>query len=229
MQEINFLESLHTSTKRNYLERACLPDRAECMRIASQYGKDYWDGDRKYGYGGYKYDGRWKNTAEIFIKYYSLRLNSRILDIGCGKGFLLYELNKIIDTDVNGLDISRYAIEKSRNIIGEKKTASGYISSLQIGTCGEPFIWASNLFDFVYSINVLHNLNYTDLKLAIREIVRVMKDKAWICVESFRNEEEKCNLLNWALTCQSYYSPDDWKNILTDNGYKCDVGFVFFE
>lgn len=221
MQEINFLEALHTSTKRDYLERACLPDRAECMRVASQYGKDYWDGDRKYGYGGYKYDGRWKSVAEKIIEYYDLKKQtlsnppSSIFDIGCGKGYLIFEFLKL-GFEAIGTDVSQYAKEQLEH---------NFIFNMPAQSLS---VLANKSMDFVYSINVLHNLGYANLKLAIREIVRVMKDKAWICVESFRNEEEKCNLLNWALTCQSYYSPDDWKNIFSDNGYKGDVGFVYF-
>lgn len=218
MQEINFLESLHTSTKRNYLERACLPDRAECMRIASQYGADYWDGDRKYGYGGMKYDGRWKTTAEKIIAHYALNQGSNILDAGCGKGYLLYEFEKL-GMKTSGYDISEHAIASF-----EPKQKSFRI----VSDCRHTHLWPAE-FDLLLSINMLHNLNYRDLKTAIREIARDRGNHAWICVESFRNEEEKCNLLNWALTCQSYYSPDDWKNILSDNGYTGDVGFVFFQ
>lgn len=226
MKEINFLETLHSNTHRNYLERANLPDRPECMRVASKYGVDYWDGDRKHGYGGYKDDGRWKPVAEAFIAHYCLGFIDTILDIGCGKGYLLTELQRLLDKSMSinnfagyyGCDISQYAInEAERGFAGFSRQNIIY-----------KLPYKNDIADFLYSINVLHNLGYADLKLAIREIVRVMKDKAWICVESFRTEEEKCNLLNWALTAQSYYSPDDWKNILGDNGYTGDVGFVYF-
>lgn len=231
MQEINFLKSLHSSTKRNYLERVNLPDRAECMRIASQYGKDYWDGDRKYGYGGYTYDGRWKPVAEEMTRHYSLNTDDYILDIGCGKGFLLSEFTRM-GYCTHGLDISPYAICDAELHVQNEAVNKGTIYEVQPGyevQSATRLPYADKCSDFVYSINVLHNLNYQDLKKAISCIARVMQDKAWICVESFRSEEEKCNLLNWALTCQSYYSPDDWKNILTDNGYNGDVGFVYFE
>lgn len=225
MREVNFMKSLHTSSKRDYLERANLPDRAECMRVASKYGAEYWDGDRKYGYGGMHYDSRYAPIAKALIDHYGLQDKASIMDIGCGKGFLLYELSlQLADPYLVGLDISFYA---SMNCIINKHFFHIERWTMNCTRLPTPGIY-NNLFDLVISVNTLHNLGYADLKRTIKEIVRVMKDKAWIVVESYRTEEEKCNLLNWALTCKSYYSPDDWINILSDNGYKGDVEFITF-
>lgn len=207
-------------------------EKPECMRIAKQYGYDYWDGDRKYGYGGYKYDGRWKPVAEAMVKHYHLRPSDSIVDIGCGKAHLLYEFSKYFGLPperppikcfaLSGFDISSYAIREGNILLKD-----GY-SPWSLKECSITNLSTKNQYDFTYSINVFHNLGYKDLKQAIREMVRVTKGNSYICVESYRNEEELQNLQCWALTCQSFYSPDDWKEILTDNGYNGDVEFIYF-
>ncbi len=217
---MNFVTPLHTSTKRDYYARMNA-EKPQCIRVAKKFGKDYWDGDRKYGYGGMTNDGRWKPIAETMAKHYKLKSSDRILDIGCGKGYLLSELkNQIKWIKVKGADISSYALDHMPLNVILNKTKDD-CSSL-------PF--ADNAFTFTYSINVFHNLCYQDLKRAIREMVRVThKDgNSYICVESYRNEEELCNLQCWALTCQSFYSPDDWLQIFEDNGYRGDYEYIFF-
>ncbi len=215
MREVQFVTPLHVSSQRNYLTRMNA-DKPHCMRVAKQWGADYWDGKRCFGYGGMKYDKRWKPIAEAMGKHYGLKEESKILDIGCGKGFLLteFEANRF------GLDISKYACKNTKNNYNE----------MYEGNCTS-LMWKDSFFNFTYSINVFHNLNYRDLKQAIREMVRVTKPdgNSYICVESYRNEEELTNLQAWQLTCLSYYNPADWKQILTDNGYNKDVEFIYFE
>lgn len=211
MREVNFLASLHHSTQRDYLARMTA-EKPECMRIAKQYGRDYWDGDRKYGYGGYTYDGRWMPIAKKMAEHYNLT-NKKLLDIGCGKGHLAGEFNKL-QCNIQGCDISGYALANT---------------NYHLDSC-VALPWANEYFDFTYSINLLHNLNYRDLKSAIKEMVRVTNPdgNSYICVESYRTEEELMNLQCWALTCASFYAPDDWKEILLENGYQGDVEFITF-
>ncbi|MBI5184451.1 MAG: class I SAM-dependent methyltransferase, partial [Nitrospinae bacterium] len=180
----------------------------------------YWDGDRKYGYGGYKYDGRWAAVAEKMIAHYNLPANARILDVGCGKGFLLYELKKLLPkAEVKGIDISSYAVENAKEEIRER---------LQVGNAAElPF--KEKEFDLVYSITTLHNLYNFDLKKAVREIQRVSKKNSFIMVESYRNEKEKANLLYWQLTCESFLTPQEWVWLFDEYGYTGDYEFIFFE
>ena len=118
MKELNIITSLHTKTKRNYVERM-INKKVECMNIAKEYGYDYWDGKRKYGYGGYKYiPGRWEQVAKKFIQRYKLNNKSKVLDLGCGKGFLLYEIKKILpNIKIKGLDISNYGLKNSKKEI----------------------------------------------------------------------------------------------------------------
>ena len=214
IETVNFVTPLHIATKRDYYARMNA-EKPECMRVAKKFDFDYWDGDRRYGYGGYKYDGRWKPVAEEMVKHYNIGKCDLILDIGCGKAHLLYELAKYSEP-IDGIDISVYALKDAK------------IKYIDAGHCRMlPF--TSDRYELTYSINVFHNLNYSDLKLAIREMMRVSRDKRYICVESYRTEEELCNLQCWALTCQSFYTPDDWKCVLEDNGYSGDVEFIYFE
>ena len=220
MLEINFLATLHKQTARDYVARVVENDKAECAAVARQWGEDYWDGDRRYGYGGYRYDGRWRPVAEQMVKHYGLTTESRILDIGCGKAHLLYEFTQVLPgVQVSGIDISDYAIQHAKQEIKphlKKATATDL-----------PF--ADHSFDFVYSLNVFHNFAVYDLQAAMKEMMRVGKQQRYICIESYRNESEKVNLLYWQLTCASFYSTQEWQWLLRYWGYEGDVGYIFFE
>src|SRR3989338_1255767 len=114
---LNVLTQNHKKTQRNYAERM-FNDKVECMKIARKYGKDYWDGRREYGYGGYRYDGRWEIIAKKLIEIYKLPENAKILDVGCGKGFLLYEFKKLLPrAEITGFDASEYAISNAKEEI----------------------------------------------------------------------------------------------------------------
>ena len=212
---------LHTSTKRDYVQRVVDHDKAECAIVAKQWGKDYWDGDRQYGYGGYTYDGRWRVVAEAMAKHYELKAGDRILDVGCGKAFLLYEFTQAVPgIEVAGIDVSEYGLENSKEEVRP---------FLKVADAND-LPYDDNEFDFVYTLNTLHNLKIPDLYKAVQEIERVGKTaKKYILLESYRNESEKANLLYWQLTCESFYSPDEWTWIYRQNGYHGDYGFIYFE
>src|ERR1700756_2361374 len=115
MTEVDFLTPLHTSTKRDYVGRVVESPKAEAAAVAKQWGRDYWDGDRRFGYGGYRYDGRWRPVAEAMARHYNLQAGQRVLDVGCGKAFLLYELTQVVPgIEVAGVDISKYGIENAK-------------------------------------------------------------------------------------------------------------------
>lgn len=216
----DFITGLHTKTKRDYLERVAKYNKAECAIVAKRFDKDYWDGDRRFGYGGYYYDGRWKPAAEELINYYKLGPGSRVLDVGCGKGFLLHEMKTLVPClEIRGLEISKYALRNA------KQEVSGY---LDYGTaCKLPY--HDKYFDLVLSLNTLHCCYINELKEALREIERVKRGGSYIVVESYRNEKEKANLLNWQLTCESFFTPDEWVWLFDEFGYTGDYSFVFFE
>ena len=223
MREIDFMSSLHKSTARDYLARVNDPvfPKAKASRLAKEYGFDYWDGDRRINYGGYNYiPGRFATLAKKLIQEYSLSENSRILDIGCGKGFLLYELMLAVPgLKVVGVDISRYAIENSHDEVKD--------FLIEGSATGLPF--QDDSFDLVISINTLHNLYNFELYQAFREISRVSRDYSYVCVESYRTEEEKANLLYWQVTCESFYTPEEWKWFMSLSGYRGDYSFICFE
>ena len=115
MTEINLVQSMHASTKRNYVQRVVEHDKAESAEVARQFGRDYWDGERRYGYGGYRYDGRWRPLAQTLIDRYGIKPGMSVLDVGCGKGFLLYEFTQLVpDLKIAGIDISQYGIDNAK-------------------------------------------------------------------------------------------------------------------
>ena len=219
-QEVQLVTQLHTRTKRDYIGRVTGADKGECAAIARQWGKDYWDGDRKHGYGGYHYDGRWAPVAQRMIDRYKLTNKSSILDVGCGKGFLLHELKVLLPgAKVRGLDISEYGLQHAKEEVREHLT---------LGNCNQ-LPYADQEFDFVYSIMTLHNLYIYDLFASVREIKRVMKGDGYIGLESYRTEAEKANLIYWQLTCEAFFTPKEWAWIYDQCGYTGDTEYFFFE
>ncbi len=216
----NIITPLHKNSKRDYLPRM-MDDKVHCMQVAKQYGVDYWDGDRRYGYGGYRYiKDRWKPVAEKLIETYYLTDHSKVLDVGCGKAYLLYEIKKILPgIEVVGFDISEYGIFDAKEEIRDH---------LFLHRSEDEYPYEDMMFDLVLSINALHNLPIRKLTAALAEIERVGKNKL-ICVESFRNEEELFNLQCWALTCETFLSTQDWEWFFHEFGYTGDYEFIYFE
>ena len=223
MKEIDFMNTLHSSTKRNYLARVNDLDypKYKAASLAKKFDFDYWDGDSRICYGGYKYiPGRWEKVAKEMILYYGLNSKSKILDIGCGKGYLLYEFIKLIpEIKIFGLDISEYALNNCKDEIS---------NSLKLGNATN-LPYESNFFDLVISINTLHCLHSYELDSALKEIERVGKYNKYICVESYRNEIEKANLLYWQVTCEAFNSPKGWKWWFKNSGYTGDYSFIYFQ
>jgi len=216
---ISIFTPLHNRSKREYLERM-LDNKVHCMDIARQYDQKFWDGDKRYGYGGYEYDGRWKIVAEALIQRYQLERSAHILDVGCGKAYLLHELKLLLpDAKVVGMDISHYAIEHAKPAV--KK-------SLVIHSAVDQFQYDSDYFDLVISFTTLHNLQLPELVSALIEIQRVAKNHYFV-VESYRNTQELFNLQCWALTCESFFSPKEWEWVMNEAGYTGDYEFIYFE
>lgn len=220
MAYVDFLSVIHKSTARDYLARVNAVPKAEAAVKAKQFAYDYWDGSRDTGYGGYGYDGRWRKVADQMVAHYGLEPGMKVLDVGCGKGFLLFDLTEAVPgLEVTGIDISDYAIEHAKPEIKDR---------LQVAHAKElPF--ADDSFDFVYSINTLHNLYNHELEPALKEMQRVSKAHSYLCVESYRNEAEKVNLLYWQLTCEQFCTPEEWAWWFQLTGYTGDHSFIYFE
>ncbi len=217
---VNFITPLHKRTSRDYLARMN-DDKVHCMEVARRYEADYWDGDRRYGYGGYTYRaGYWTPVAEALIKHYGLTDESSILDVGCGKAYLLYELHKLLPgARIAGFDISKHGLADAKEEIRDK---------LFLHRAQDPYPFKDEEFDLVISVTTLHNLHINDLKAALQEIERVGKDK-YVMMESYRNSQELFNLQCWALTAEAFFTPEEWVWLFDEFGYTGDYEFIFFE
>ena len=223
MAYVDVMSVLHKSTERDYLARVNESEfpKARAAELAKKWAFDYWDGDRRVNYGGYQYlPGRWEKVAKELVRHYELPENPRILDVGCGKGFLLFDFLKVRpDAEVYGIDISEYAIENA------KKEIQG---RLKVGNAVD-LPWPDNYFDLVISINTFHNLFNFQLDRALKEFERVGKDNKYLCVESYRTEQEKANLLYWQVTCEAFCTPEEWEWWFNYAGYSGDHSFIYFE
>ncbi|MEQ2008450.1 MAG: class I SAM-dependent methyltransferase [Limisphaerales bacterium] len=215
----NFFTPLHKRTARKYIDRM-LDDKVTCMLKAKEYEFDYWDGDRRFGYGGYKYDGRWKPVAEQIIAAYDLKPDAKILDVGCGKAYLLYELQQLLpQAEIVGFDISKHGIATAPEAVRPK---------LMIHRAQDKYPWADKHFDLVLSLGCLHNLRIPDLQSALGEIQRVGK-QGYVMLESYRNEQELFNLQCWALTAEAFFDSEAWVWLYQHFGFTGDYEFIYFE
>jgi SAM-dependent methyltransferase len=218
-QLLNLVTPLHRRTTRDYVARM-VDNKVHCMLKAKEYEFDYWDGDRRYGYGGYRYDGRWKPVAEHLIEHYGLEAEARILDVGCGKAHLLHELKQMLPrADVTGFDISQHGLADAPEPI--RPHLFRYRAQ-------DPYPWGDKQFDLVLSLGCLHNLRVFELETAVREIERVGRQK-YVMVESYRNEREQFNLECWALTAESFFDTAEWIWLYRHFGYTGDYEFIYFE
>ena len=188
--------------------------------IARRFGKEYFDGDRTEGYGGYVYDGRWVPVAERLRDMYDLRAGRAVLDIGCAKGFLLHDLLTVVPgLRVAGLDVSAYALAH---------VADGARGRVVRGTA-EALPFRDRAFDLVLSINVIHNLPVDGCRQALREMERVSRGGKFVQVDSYRSEEERRDLERWILTAVTYFDPAGWRSLFSDAGYTGDYFWTITE
>jgi ubiquinone/menaquinone biosynthesis C-methylase UbiE len=217
---VDLIGEIHRATPRDYLARVLETDKAATAEIARRFDEAYFDGDRTTGYGGYRYDGRWRALAASLRERYGLSAGSRVLDIGCAKGFLVHDLAlEVPGIEVQGVDVSRYAVENALEDVRDRIQVADAVAL--------PFDDAS--FDLVVSINTLHNLRLPQLEQALREVERVSPGAGYLVVDSYRTEREKMNLLYWQLTCECFFTPEEWQWIFDRVGYRGDFGCVYFD
>lgn len=217
---MNIVTPLHRQTKRDYLARM-LDEKVACMKKAKEYEMDYWDGDRRFGYGGYKYmEGRWAPVAKALIETYGLKAGARVLDVGCGKGFLLYEMQKIEPgLEITGFDISKHGLASKH---------PEFRGKLFNYRAQDSYPFGDKHFDLVISLGCFHNLRLFELKTALAEVERVGK-QGYIMLESYRNEQELFNLQCWALTAESFFDTAEWIWLYDHFGYTGDYEFIYME
>ncbi len=210
-REINLLDRL-PAVRRDPKARAQAKT-AEDRALAKQFGRDFFDGERRHGYGGYRYDGRWLPVARRIVEYYQLPPDARILDVGAAKGFLLHDFLQVLPgATVRGIDVSTYARDHAH---------AGTGALIDIGSA-ESLPYADASFDLVLSINSIHNLPLERCKQALREMERVSRAHKFVTIDAWRNEEEHQRLLDWILTAETYLSVEDWVRLFGEVGYTGD-------
>ncbi len=189
----------------------------EIINLSSQFGYHYFDGDRSLGYGGYVYDGRWKEVARAICQQYKITTGGKVLDVGCAKGFLVKDLRDL-GIDCYGVDISNYAIENCHPEVRD---------FLQVSDARKlPFV--DQEFDLVLSINTLHNLNRNEVKMALVELMRVSKKDCFVQVDSYNTPSQKLKFEEWVLTAKFHDFPSGWKKLFDEAGYKGDWDWTIF-
>ena len=218
-QEINLLDQ-YPSSRRPIEERGKLITE-EHRKIARQFGKEYFDGERLYGYGGYSYHPRfWQDTVKRFRDYYHLAEDASVLDVGCAKGFMLHDFKELMPgLNIAGIDISEYGIEHAIEMVKPY---------LRVGNARE-LPYEDNSFDLVICINTVHNLPLEECKQALREIQRVTRKHAFVTMDAWHNEEERQRMMKWNLTALTYMHVDDWKKLFTEVGYTGDYYWFIAE
>ena len=211
-KEVDLLVN-YPKAKRNVKARG-LEKTEKDREIARKFGKEFFDGDRSHGYGGFSYNPKfWSPVVPTLKEHFSLSSNTSLLDVGCAKGFMLNDIAKAIEgISLKGIDISEYAIANS---------IEGMRQNLVVANAKDlPF--DNNSFDVVISINTVHNLEKDELAQALQEIERVSKDKSFITVDAYNSEAEKQRMYAWNLTAKTIMSVDEWVSFFNDVGYTGD-------
>ena len=198
--------------KRNVAQRGT-EKTPEDRAIAKQFDREFFDGERRHGYGGYRYDGRWLPVARRFVDYYQLQANAAILDVGCAKGFLMFDFLQVLPgCVVRGLDVSQYAKDHAHDGMGK---------FIDIGSA-DCLPYPEKSFDLVISINSIHNLPLEACKQALREMERVSREHKYLTVDAWRTPEEHHALRQWILTAETFMHVDDWVKTFAEVGFTGD-------
>jgi ubiquinone/menaquinone biosynthesis C-methylase UbiE len=218
MAEVDLLKALPKG-KRNVRARETAKTE-DHIRISREYGKMYFDGPREYGYGGYRYDGRWIPVAKDIIEHFGLKPGDRVLDVGCAKGFLVKDLMLVCPgLEAFGLDISEYALMNCEHEV---------IGRLHLGSA-ERLPFPDNSFAAVISLNTVHNLQRQRCIQAVREIERLAPGKGFIQVDSYRTPEQKEIFESWVLTAEFHDYPEGWIQLFREAGYTGDYYWTIIE
>ena len=210
--EINLMKN-YPKSKRDIKSRGNSKTQID-RKIAREFGKEFFDGNRSQGYGGFNYDPKyWKEVIPDFQKHFNLSSKDSILDVGCAKGFMIFDFERLIPgISVRGVDISNYAIENAKLEVRKKCSVAN----------AKKLPFSDNSFDIVISITTLHNLEMEDLKVSLNEIQRVSRRGSFITLDAYRNEEERIAMESWNLTARTMLHVDEWKKLFKEVGYEGD-------
>ena len=215
--EINLLDRYPRTCRDIASRAAAAPDQ---RAVAKRFGREYFDGDRGQGYGGYRYDGRWVPIAERLRDHYGLAAGQRVLDVGCAKGFLLHDLRQVVPgLRVTGLDVSAYALGQAMDDVRARLVRGS----------AERLPFRSAAFDLVIAINTIHNLGRAACIEALREIERVSRRHRYVQVDSWLNDEQREKFERWQLTAATYSDPDGWRRLFREAGYDGDYYWTVTE
>lgn len=209
------LMRLYPKPKNRMAERPEITE--EDREISRRFDVDYFDGDRRHGYGGFSYHPRfWTDTVGLFTTHYGLADDASILDVGCAKGFMLRDFSlRLPHAHLAGVDISPYAIAHAEPDVAP---------FLQVASADAlPFDDGS--FDLVISINTIHNLDRRGCIRAFAELERVCRGNAFVMVDGWKNDEERELLQRWVLTARTMLSAEDWIALMDEAGYTGDYAF----
>lgn len=216
MSFVNLLSD-YPRTKRNLVSRNFGTEADKIL--ARQFGREYFDGERYQGYGGYKYDGRWRSIARRICDHWNLKPGDKILDVGCAKGFLMKDLMiECPGLECFGIDVSDYALNCA------EKEACGRIG--RANALHLPF--KDNSFTAVVSINTIHNLEVDGVKQCIKELSRVAS-KQYLQIDAYRTKEELEIFLRWVITAKTFMKPDEWEALFQEVNYKGDYAWTILE
>lgn len=217
MREVNLLDT-YPRIKRPIREREAAKSAERA--VARRFGREYFDGERTQGYGGYRYDGRWVAVAKRMQEFYGLATGHRVLDVGCAKGFLLHDLRQAVPgIKVAGLDVSAYAVA---NALPDVRPF------LVVGSADRlPFV--DETFDLVVSINTVHNLEPDRCTEGIREMERVSRRWKYVQVDSYLSEDQRQNFERWQLTARTHFDPEGWRRLFIGAGYSGDYYWTITE
>ena len=214
--EVDLLRSI-PRPKRNLSQRSESRSH-EIIAESKKYGQMYFDGPRDYGYGGYRYDGRWKSVAVDIIEHFNLAQGSRVLDVGAAKGFLVKELLDL-GIDAYGADISEYAVMNCHpDVVGRMHVASA-----------DHLCFPDQSFAAVLAIDVIHNLPRQRAAVALREVQRLSNGRAYVRVDSYRTPEEKQVFEGWVLTAEYHGYPQEWLQLFSEAGYSGDYSWTIIQ
>ena len=181
---------------------------------AWELSKEYYDGKRINGYGGFKYDGRWQKLLPKIIRKYKIKKESKFLDLGSKKGFLLKDLNILIP------GIKSYGIENHKYPLKNKINCKSKLILSEYYNI--PF--RDKYFDFLIAFNSVYMQNLGDVIKTLKEIERVSK-KSFVVLASGETDKERIKFYKWTLIGTTILLKKEWKILFKKIKFNGDYFF----